>query len=160
MKKVSFVCTGNICRSPMGEVVLRALVEQSPVLAGHAAVSSAGTANWDVGQPMDQRAAAALKRAGFFGDGPVAQFASRDYLDRQDLVVVMTREHRSDVLARRTRDGEVILLRSLLDDGLDLDLADPYYGDDATFDLCLDTIIRSCRELVRGRLLEGATFEA
>jgi low molecular weight protein-tyrosine phosphatase len=143
--RVSAVCTGNICRSPMAEVVLRDLVERDEHLRGRFVVTSAGTARWHEGEHMDPRARRALDRAGLTGPGSPAAFADAAYLDRQDVVVVMTREHREDVLARRTRgDGEVILLRDLLGD-IGLDLADPYYGDDGDFDACLDVIRRAGR---------------
>jgi protein-tyrosine phosphatase len=136
----------------MGEVVLAGLVADTAQL-GHVQVSSAGTANWHVGKEMDPRTRRALDRAGFTGAGSPARFASPDYLDELDLVIVMTREHRSDVNSRRRRaDGDVVLLRSLLDDRHELDLADPYYGDDQEFDEALSTIIRACREVVRALL--------
>src|SRR3974390_2526776 len=64
-----FVCTGNICRSPMAEVVLRRLAasrmfDDGSALADHLAVSSAGTGGWHEGEPMDPRARAALERPG------------------------------------------------------------------------------------------------
>ncbi len=144
---VGIICTGNICRSPMGEVVLRRLVSDAGL--SHITVSSAGTANWHVGIEMDERARAALDRAGFIGDGSLAAFADPDYLDRLDLIVVMTREHRYDVDNRRRRGGSpIVLMRSLVGEP-ELDLADPYYGDDDDFDQCLAAISRSCQELVR-----------
>ena len=50
---VALIRTGNICRSPMAEVVFRQLVSEDPVLVGRVVVSSAGTANWHVNQEMD-----------------------------------------------------------------------------------------------------------
>lgn len=156
MRSVGFICTGNICRSPMGEVVLTQFVADDPALRNRVTITSAGTANWHVGSPMDDRARSALRRAGFNQPGSLAQFASREYLQSLDLTVVMTREHRHDVRERGGDDGgPIILIRSLLESQHELDLADPYYGDDRDFDACLDTIIRSCRVLVRERLLGG-----
>jgi protein-tyrosine phosphatase len=135
------ICTGNICRSPMAEVVLAHLVDADPSLRGRVEVTSAGTANWHVGAAMDPRARDALDRAGFSKDGSPAAFADRAYLDSHDIVVTMTREHASDVRRRLSNDTtQVVLLRNLLDPGKNLDLADPYYGDDAEFDECLELI--------------------
>ncbi len=60
----------------------------------------------------------------------------------------MTREHVHEV-SQRVDDGaiQVILMRNLLEPGLDLDLVDPYYGDDREFDDCLTLIIRNVRRL-------------
>jgi protein-tyrosine phosphatase len=146
--RVAAVCTGNICRSPMAEVVLRDLVERDERLSGSMLVSSAGTARWHQGAEMDPRARRALDRAGLRGAGSPAAYADTAYLDAQDVVLVMTRENRDDVLARLTRvDGHVILLRDLIDPP-GLDLADPYYGDDADFDQCLAVIQRAGRRWI------------
>src|SRR6204780_6019726 len=142
------ICTGNICRSPMAEVVSQHFVDADASLRGRVDVTSAGTANWHVGSPMDQRAREALRRAVFHGDGSPAAFADRAYLDRQDLVIGMTREHVHEVRKRLTnRYTDVILMRNVLEPGRDLDLFDPYYGDDAEFDDCLETVRAASRSL-------------
>jgi protein-tyrosine phosphatase len=149
--RLAFVCTGNICRSPMAEVAVAHLVARDDRVRGRIEVTSAGTARWHVGSPMDPRARAALDRAGFTDPGTLAAYADGRYLDAQDLVVVMTREHRDDVLARVTFGApRVVILRNLLQPGLDLDLADPYYGSDADFDACLATITAAGRRLTAG----------
>lgn len=136
--RVATICTGNICRSPMAEVVLRHLIAEDELLRDHVNVTSAGTANWHVGSPMDPRARAALDRAGYQTAGSMGTYADGDFLDRQDLVVVMTREHRSDVQLRLNNSAtEVVLWRNLIEEGEDLDVADPYYGGDDEFDECL-----------------------
>jgi len=66
---VTFVCTGNICRSPMADVVLRQLAERVTLadrttLAERLVISSAGTSGWHAGEPMDPRARDALARRG------------------------------------------------------------------------------------------------
>jgi protein-tyrosine phosphatase len=146
--RVAMICTGNICRSPMAEVVLAHMVDADPSLRGRVSVTSAGTANWHVGAAMDPRARDALDRAGYSNEGSPAAFADRAYLDGHDIVVVMTREHAYDVRRRLSNTStEVVLLRNLLDPGKNLDVADPYYGDDAEFDECLDLIRRGGQRL-------------
>jgi protein-tyrosine phosphatase len=125
----------------MAEVVLQHLVESDSSLRGRVDVTSAGTANWHVGSPMDRRARGALNRAGFNGAGSLAAFADRAYLNGQDFVIGMTREHVHEVRKRLANQAtEVILMRNLIDPGRDLDLFDPYYGDDTEFDECLATL--------------------
>jgi protein-tyrosine phosphatase len=122
----------------MAEVVLRHLIADDPLLKDHVNVTSAGTANWHVGSPMDPRARAALDRAGYPGAGTLGAYADAAFLDGQDLVVVMTREHLRDVQLRLTNTNtEVVLWRNLLESAHDLDVADPYYGGDDEFDECL-----------------------
>ncbi len=146
---VAVICTGNICRSPMGEVALKHLLGASSDLAELISVTSAGTARWHEGSKMDPRARRALDRAGFVERGSRAAYADSAYLDRQDLVLVMTREHRADVLARLTNPRtEVVMLRNLLQPGLDLEVADPYYGTDDDFDECLAVLVEASRRLL------------
>ncbi|HEY5438895.1 MAG TPA: hypothetical protein VIJ99_08330 [Acidimicrobiales bacterium] len=161
--RVAVICTGNICRSPMAEVVLADLVAQDPVLRGRVEVTSAGTARWHVGSEMDQRARDALDRAGFVKPGTPAAFADRNYLDAHHIVVAMTREHVHDVNQRLTNvDTEVILLRNLMQPGENLDVADPYYGDADEFDDCLELLRRGglCLTSALRSRLGADSFEA
>jgi protein-tyrosine phosphatase len=136
--RVATVCTGNICRSPMAEVLVKHLVAEDPSLSELVSVTSAGTARWHVGDPMDPRARRALDRAGYDLPGSLGAYADADFLDVQDLILVMTREHHYDVRQRLRRPRtEVVLWRNLFEESPDLDLADPYYGDDVEFDECL-----------------------
>ncbi len=121
----------------MAEVLLKHLVANDATLAGHVIVTSAGTARWHVGAAMDPRARRALDRAGYHLPGSPARFANAEYLAEQDLVLVMSREHRVEVLQRRGGDAEVLLWRDLGEPDLGLEVADPYYGDDHDFDECL-----------------------
>ncbi len=149
---VATICTGNICRSPMAEVVLRDLIARDDGLAGEVRVTSAGLDHWHVGDPMDGRSRRALDQAGYPGPGSRARHADAPYLDAQDLVIVMTREHREEVWRRSPRDPErVVLLRNLGVTPLDLDLADPYYGQAREFDDCLRTITEHLTALVNAR---------
>ena len=143
--KVAVICTGNICRSPMGEILLREAVRQDQFLAERVEVTSAGTANWHVGKPMDPRAAAALERAGLPIDATPGLFASSAVLQEIDVNVVMTREHRNDIVTRHPQ-ADVLLVRELLGHG-SMDVADPYYGNDKDFDECL-AMLREVTPLV------------
>src|SRR4051794_21478933 len=62
--RVSFVCLGNICRSPMAASVFRALVHDAELDDG-VRIDSAGTGGWHVGDGADRRATAALRRRGY-----------------------------------------------------------------------------------------------
>ena len=147
----------------MAEVVLKHLVARDSTLDGHVIVTSAGTANWHVGDPMDSRARAALDRAGYRFAGSPAAFADRRYLDAQDIVVVMTREHLAEVKVRlRSDHTEVLLWRTLLDPGTELDVADPYYGDDQAFDECLAVLSSGGQRLIEEfrQRLDARSYEA
>lgn len=128
---VALICTGNICRSPIAEVVLRRMVSDDQSLTRRVVVSNAGTTRGHRGNPMEERARRALDRAGFTEPGSVATYADRRYLDEQDIVIVTTRAELHEVRHRRTNaatDG--VMLRNLIEPGLALDVADPFCGDE------------------------------
>ena len=87
------VCTANICRSPLMEILLRDGLD-----AERFEVASAGVRGWDA-QPMDPSAAAELARLGHSADGFASRAIAPDQVASADLLLTATREHRSDVLA-------------------------------------------------------------
>lgn len=85
------VCTGNICRSPMGEVVLRKVLDERGY---DAVVTSAGVSTEETGNPIDRRAASVLSEKGYsVPRGHHAHRATGDELRRADLVLAMTAGH-------------------------------------------------------------------
>ena len=157
---MSFVCLGNICRSPMADVVLRhqaadALLADGTTLAGRLDVSSAGTGNWHAGEPMDPRAHAALARRGYVDHGHAARPFETVWFDSVDLVVCLDRGHQQTLVSlARGRAGDdryldrLVMLRSFDPRaGGSVDVPDPYYGDDAEFEACLDLVEAGCRGL-------------
>jgi protein-tyrosine phosphatase len=149
---VCFVCTGNICRSPMAEVVLRSLMDDAG-LGSAVAVSSAGTGNWHEGEPMDPRAAAALRERGYDGRAHRARPFEARWFDDLDLVVALDRRHRQTLRGLGDRRGfdtesRLVLLRAFdaAASGA-VDIPDPYYGDDQEFSRCLDLVEAGCRGL-------------
>jgi protein-tyrosine phosphatase len=151
--RVCFVCTGNICRSPMAEVVLRHLAASAPVgqgvLGDRLEVSSAGTGPWHVGEPMDPRARRALASRGYTGTRHVARQFERAWLDQLDLVVALDRRHLQTLKGlSEPRADQLILLRSFdRQAGGNLDVPDPYYGEEADFAYCLAMVERACAGL-------------
>jgi protein-tyrosine phosphatase len=90
---VLYVCTGNVCRSPLAERLLRAqLAQGSPIY-----VQSAGTGALE-GLPMDPPSAQALRELGGDDSGHVARWLTDDMIARADLVLGATRLHRDRVL--------------------------------------------------------------
>jgi protein-tyrosine phosphatase len=168
---VCFVCTGNICRSPMGAVVLvemahAARLPDGSLLGEHLVVSSAGTTGWHAGEPMDPRARSALERRGYRDGGHRAQAFESGWFADTDLVVCMDRGHQQTLLglARKNAgddrfDDRLVMLRGFdTRAGGAVDVPDPYYGDDVDFETCLDMVESGCRGLVAhlvGRLGAG-----
>lgn len=140
------VCTGNICRSPIGEVVLRDQLVAIG-LADHVRVTSAGTGDWHVGEPADHRARAILREHGHDGERHRArQFRLQDF-EHTDLVVALDRSHVRTLraLARDDEDrAKIRLLRSFDPEasaaGL-LDVDDPYFGGREDFELTYIAVV-------------------
>lgn len=127
---VVFVCTGNICRSPMAEVMARRAFDDAG-LGDRVTVSSVGTGDWHVGDGMDRRAAAELAAHGYETDHVAAHLSPDDH--GADLVVALDSGHRAHLLDTGVDPGRVRLLRSYDPDADGADVADPYYGDDSGF---------------------------
>jgi protein-tyrosine phosphatase len=152
--RIVFVCTGNICRSPMAEVITRALagatgLADGSTLADHLQVTSAGTWPWHEGELMHPLARTALLRAGYPDHEHVAhQVVSAD-LGGFDLLVALDRRHQQTLRSLGADPGRLALLRSFDPAaGAAADVPDPYYGDDAVFDQCRDMIAAGCTGLV------------
>ncbi|MFD3675995.1 low molecular weight protein-tyrosine-phosphatase [Streptomyces sp. NPDC058613] len=140
MYRVCFVCTGNICRSPMAEAVFRARVAEAG-LDGLVEVDSAGTGGWHEGDGADPRTVSVLETAGYAQDHRARQFRS-PWFARLDLVIALDSEHLRDLraLAPTPEDAaKVRLLRSYDPSAAtwDTDVPDPYYGSLDGFEECL-----------------------
>ena len=145
---VTVVCTGNICRSPMGEVILRDLFRKAGL---DVTVDSAGTTRWEVGSPMDRRAVAELRRRGYEGTGHVARQFEPGWFPDTDLVLAADAGHTS-VLRRWARTKEdaakVHLLREFDPAAVaagTLEVDDPWYGDEEDFVRCFTEVEAACR---------------
>jgi protein-tyrosine phosphatase len=170
--RICFVCSGNICRSPMAAAVLARLVEQEG-LAGQVTVDSAGTGDWHAGERADRRALAALTGAGYDGSAHRARAFDPAWFADRDLVVALDRGHLRELRALAPDPAareKVRLLRGFADsgDGPDptgerdgsLDVADPYVGGPAEFATVLEQVEAGCRgilaSLVRGGVVAPA----
>lgn len=148
---VVFVCTGNICRSPMAEVVFRSLAEAAG-LGERVSSASAGTGDWHVGERADQRTLDALSRHGYNGTRHRAkQFTHADFA-RNDLVVALDRSHERILRGWSRTDADadkIALLLSFEQNAPTLDVPDPYYAGPAMFDDVLAMIERGSQALFR-----------
>lgn len=143
MYRVCFVCTGNICRSPMAEAVFRAHVAEAG-LGDVVEVDSAGTGGWHEGDGADPRTVSVLEAAGYEQDHRARQFRA-SWFDRLDLVIALDAGHLRDlrVLAPTARDAaKVRLLRSYDPTATPAegDVPDPYYGSLDGFEECLELV--------------------
>ncbi|MFJ5518936.1 low molecular weight protein-tyrosine-phosphatase [Streptomyces griseoluteus] len=140
--RVCFVCTGNICRSPMAESVFRARVAEAGV-DDLIEADSAGTGGWHEGDAADPRAVSVLDEHGY-GTEHVARQFQPSWFGRLDLVIALDTGHLKALrrLAPTEEDArKVRLLRSYDPSaGTDLDVPDPYYGGRDGFEKCLEMV--------------------
>ena len=147
---ISFVCMGNICRSPTAEAVMRHLVREAR-LDGAIEIDSAGTGAWHVGESRDERSQAAGARRGMPLAGVARQFQRSDFA-RFDYVLALDRENLS-ALVRLAPDAQarakVHLLREFDPASPPhSDVPDPYYGDVDGFERVFDICEAACRGLL------------
>jgi protein-tyrosine phosphatase len=128
---VVFVCSGNICRSPIAEKVFATELERAGLAEG-VRVSSAGTGGWHVGDPADDRAAAVLRSAGYPSEHRARQLNAE--MLGADLIVALDDSHRRALRRAVPEPDRVRLLRSF-DPAAPAraEVPDPYYGDDKGF---------------------------
>jgi protein-tyrosine phosphatase len=139
--RICFVCSGNICRSPMAEAVVRRMAADAG-LAGRVEVDSAGTGDWHIGERADRRALAALVGAGYPDEGHRARQFDVSWFADRDLVIALDRGHLRTLRSWAPSEvdaAKVYLLRSFDPEfapgtpDSQLDVADPYYDGPAMF---------------------------
>jgi protein-tyrosine phosphatase len=141
--RILFVCMGNICRSPTAEGVMRRLLRDEG-LEERIEIDSAGTGDWHVGEPPDERASVAARGRGTELAGAARQFQPEDF-ERFDLILAADRENLT-ALRRLAPDDEArAKVRLLLGDR---DVPDPYYGGPDGFERVLDLVEAACRGLL------------
>ncbi|WP_145942018.1 arsenate reductase/protein-tyrosine-phosphatase family protein [Corynebacterium glyciniphilum] len=123
---ICVVCTGNICRSPMAEIMLRQALREAG-LAEDIRLNSCGTDGWHVGEAADPRAVARLRQDGFNGSGHRAAQFGPEHRDA-DLFLVMTGAHRKTLVKQGVPEDRIALFRSFGPAG-EKEVEDPYYGD-------------------------------
>lgn len=149
MKRVLFVCTGNICRSPTAEGVFRHLIQQAGL--GHSIESaSAGTHGYHIGDPPDPRTVAAALRRGFDLTAQRARKVRVEDFYVFDMILAMDRDHFAHLDSLRPNDAraEVRLFLDFHPERIHKDVPDPYYGGPDSFEQVLDMIEQASRALL------------
>ncbi len=146
---VLMVCMGNICRSPTAEGVLRHQVRQAG-LEGEVRIDSAGTLDYHVGSPPDERSRRhALERGYDLSALRARQVNARDF-ERFDLILAMDWDN-LEALRGQCPAALQHKLRRLMEfapAGWGEVVADPYYGGGDGFERVLDHVEQACNGLL------------
>ncbi|MFC2029291.1 low molecular weight protein arginine phosphatase [Chloroflexota bacterium] len=133
MRMVLCVCTGNVCRSPMAEGLLREKLDHEQI-----GVFSAGVWALD-GQPATPNAVEVMAERGIDISSHIAHTITAEDVAEADLILVMTREHAKMICNSWTQyEWKVHLLSEMI--GKRKDLVDPYGGPIEEYRICADTV--------------------
>jgi protein-tyrosine phosphatase len=154
--RILFVCSGNICRSPMAEALFVHLARERGVL-DRFTVDSAGMHGYHEGEPADPR----TRRLGAKHGVEVTSIARRirpSDFEASDLILAMDRGHQRELLADcpPPHRHKIELMRSYDAAGSDPDVADPYYGGFAGFERMYEVLAVCCRNLLDALLARAA----
>jgi protein-tyrosine phosphatase len=131
---VLFVCLGNICRSPLAEAAFRLEAERRGLVVE---IDSAGTGAWHVGHPPDRRAQAVARGHGVDIGGYRARQVTSEDFRRFTHIVALDHDNLAALKALRPGDGtaELLLLLDAVEGRRGEAVADPYFGDEAGFEV-------------------------
>jgi protein-tyrosine phosphatase len=150
---ILFVCLGNICRSPLAQAAFQSAADKAGLPAF---VDSAGTGDWHIGRPPDLRAQAVALRNGVDIAGYRArQIEPADYR-RFSHIFALDHDNLRDIRQRMPADGtaQVGLLLDMVDGRVGQSVVDPYFGEEAGFDITWHDVTLAADALVR-RLENG-----
>lgn len=152
MKKIMFVCLGNICRSPIAEAVFAHLAKEKGVAKKYN-VDSSGTSAFHVGADPDPRMSATAEKRGIQMDHRAQKFEKKHF-DMFDIIFAMDKSNFDDIISM-TQNAKlrkkVFLLRQFDSQAASSSagVPDPYYrGGMSAFDDVYDIVSRSCEEVL------------
>ena len=147
--RILFVCLGNICRSPLAEAVFRQQVRKRGV-EERFQIDSAGTSDYHVGHPPDERSAGVARGRGIEVTGSARQITADD-LRRFDYVIAMDAENLRQIQRLKDATGGAARIHRLREwdpEPEGGDVPDPYYGGPRGFENVHDLVERSCAALL------------
>lgn len=147
--RLLFVCSGNICRSPLAEAVFKSLADEAGE-GSRFVVDSAGTHGFHEGDQADPRTRRVGRKHGLSVDSIARPVVDADF-DRFDLIIAMDRGHRRELLARAggRRSADIKMMREYDAQANDPDVPDPYYGGEDGFETMYSILEPACRGLLQ-----------
>ncbi|MDQ6980964.1 MAG: low molecular weight protein-tyrosine-phosphatase [Ghiorsea sp.] len=146
--RVLFVCLGNICRSPLAEVVVKSVAEEQG-LSQMFHFESAGTGDWHVGKGADPRSASKAVEKGLSLEKHQAQQITPRNIHDWDVFVAMDSDNQYNLIAMGVKPEQVIMMRAF--EGMEQtpDVPDPYYGGAGGFEDAYQMLILNAQGLLQ-----------
>jgi protein-tyrosine phosphatase len=148
MKRILFVCLGNICRSPTAHGVFAHHVAEAG-LSDRIYIDSAGTGDWHIGKPPDVRTQQAALRRGFDLSSLRARRVVASDFEKFDLILAMDKQNYQDLYALAA-PNHLHKIRLFLEYGNSSlkEVPDPYYGGEEGFSQVLDLVVQASSGLL------------
>ncbi|MED3662220.1 low molecular weight protein-tyrosine-phosphatase [Ureibacillus terrenus] len=155
MKRVIFVCLGNICRSPMAEAIFKNMLKKRG-LEGKIVVDSAGTSSWHVGERPHHGALNKLREYNIPTDGIIARQLKKEDFEKFDYIVGMDQSNIRDIRRILGQPDHPKIFRFLDLTDHKKDVPDPYYTGD--FQETYELVVEGCEALLN-KILEDMEKE-
>lgn len=151
MNSFLFVCTGNICRSPLAELVMRREARERGL---NLDIDSAGTGHWNLGEAPDPRACAVATLKGLDASPLRARLVTEQDFSRFEHIIALDRSHLTALRKMQPRHSKARLSLMLdhLPNRIGQDVLDPYYGPEEGFIRTWEDVEAACVALANATL--------
>lgn len=143
--KILVVCTGNTCRSPMGEGILKHLGKKNNL---NIEVKSAGTMAFD-GDLVSYNSVEALKNIGIDISDHRSRLLRRDLVDDSDIILTMTNSHKNALISKFPNAKDKTFVYNEYAFRRAIDISDPIGGDIYRYERTRDEIYEASEEIVK-----------
>jgi len=161
--RILFVCLGNICRSPLAEVIAKETAKKLQVDQSFH-FESAGTGNWHIGGQADPRSSAVALKYGLDLSQHCAQQISTQTVQRWDYLIAMDHDNRLNLLAMGAESHKVLMMRQFEEHHSHLqdiqNVPDPYYGGDHGFEDVYAMLSMNAEHLLKHVLQGGNSIHS
>ncbi len=145
MKNIIFVCTGNTCRSPMAEGLMKKFLSEKNI--GDVDIFSRGISVFD-GSHASENSVLAIKKYGVDLSSHRAKLLTFEEINSADLILTMSEGHKNAILSSFPEYKEKIFTIYKFAFNEDRDISDPFGGSIEVYEKCLDEIYKCLKEIV------------